>query len=248
MADPLYQFVIKPIVPFEVGGIDLSFTNSSLWMIIAAGTASIFLLMAARPKALVPGRMQATAELLYEFVANMIRVNTGSEGRQYFPYIFTLFVFILMGNVVGLIPGSFTFTSHIIVTFALAMSVFFAVTIFGFINHGLKFLQLFAPPGVPLPLQFLLVPIELISFMSRPVTLSVRLFMNMMVGHILLKLFAGIALMFGTAGLGGLAAAVFPVILNVGIYMLELFVACLQAYIFALLSCVYLKDTIDLHH
>lgn len=248
MADPIKQFVIKPIIPFEIAGYDLSFTNSSLWMVIGALTAATLLIVGSRRKAMVPGRMQAFSEMLYEFVANMVRENTGPDGRQYFPLIFTVFIVVLMGNVMGLIPYSFTYTSHIIVTLALALTIFLTVTVFGLINHGVKFLSLFAPPGVPFALQLLIIPIEVLSFLIRPVTLSVRLFANMVAGHLLLKVFAGFSTMMLGLGIGGILAGVFPMLFNVAIYALELLVALLQAYVFAILSSIYLKDTLDLHH
>lgn len=248
MADPIHQFVIKPIIPFEISGIDLSFTNSSLWMVIGAVLSAVFLMMAAGKKSLVPGRMQATAEMLYEFIAGMIRDNTGPDGRQYFPLIFTLFIVVLMGNVLGLVPYSFTYTSHIIVTFALAFMIFVAVTIFGFMNHGLHFLSLFSPPGVPFALKILIIPIEILSFIIRPVTLSVRLFANMVAGHLMLKVFAGFSTMMLGLGLTGVVAGLLPMFFNVAVYALELLVAVLQAYIFAILSAIYLKDTVDLAH
>ncbi len=249
MADPLHQFVITPIIPFEVAGFNLSFTNSSLWMVIGAVLSSSFLLTATRKKALVPGRGQAFAEMLYEFVATMIRENTGPKGRPYFPLIFTLFMVVLMGNVLGLLPYSFTYTSHIIVTGVLALIVFLCVMVFGIINNGLHFFSLFAPPGVPLALQVLIVPIEIVSFLIRPITLSVRLFANMMAGHMVLKVFAGFgAMLVGGLGLGGAIVGLLPMFVNVAMYSLELLVALLQAYIFAILTSIYLKDTVDLHH
>ncbi len=248
MAGPVDQFVIKPIIDLNVGGYDLSFTNSSLWMMVAVVSMSLFFSIATRKKAIIPGRLQVVAESFYEFVANMIRENTGADGRQYFPMIFTLFIVVLMGNVLGLIPGSFTFTSHIIVTLALAMMIFFAVTIFGFINHGTKFLSLFSPAGVPFALKLIVVPIELLSFLIRPITLAVRLFANMMAGHLMLKVFAGFSTMMAAAGIGGILAGSVPMLFNVAFYALELLVSLLQAYIFAILSCIYLKDTVDLHH
>lgn len=248
MADPIKQFVIKPIVPFEVAGHDLSFTNSSLWMAIAVVTLTTFFLIATRKKALLPGRAQAFSEILYEFVAGMIRENTGPDGRRYFSIIFTLFAVVLMGNLLGLLPYSFTYTSHIIVTGVLAVLIFLMVTIFGIVNHGTKFFSLFAPSGVPLALQFFIVPIELLSFIIRPVTLSVRLFANMVAGHLLLKVFAGFSTMAVGAGIGGVLFGIFPMAFNVAIYALEFLVALLQAYIFAILSAIYLKDTVDLHH
>lgn len=248
MADPIHQFVITPIIPLEVGGVNLSFTNSSLWMALGAITAVTFFLTAINKKALVPGRMQALSEMTYEFVAGMIRENIGHEGRQYFPMIFTLFIIVLMGNVLGLIPYSFTYTSHIIVTASLAALVFLTVTTLGFFNHGLKFLTLFSPPGIPLALQFLIVPIELLSFLIRPITLSVRLFANMMAGHLMLKVFAGFSTMMIAGGAVGFIGSLIPMAFNVGLLALELLVALLQAYVFAILSAIYLKDTVDLHH
>ncbi|MFN3701322.1 MAG: F0F1 ATP synthase subunit A [Alphaproteobacteria bacterium] len=248
MADPIHQFVIKPIIPFEVAGIDLSFTNSSLWLTIGAVLSITFLMMATQRKAMVPGRLQVTAELLYEFIAGMIRENTGPKGRQYFPLIFTIFMIVLMGNVLGLIPYSFTYTSHIVVTFILAAMIFLTVTVFGIINHGRHFLSLFVPSGVPLPLLIIIVPIELLSFLIRPITLSVRLFANMVAGHLMLKVFAGFSTMVLGLGLGGVVIGVVPMLFNVAIYALELLVSLLQAYIFAILSAIYLKDTVDLHH
>jgi F-type H+-transporting ATPase subunit a len=248
VADPIHQFVIQPLIPFQISGVDLSFTNSSLWMVIGAMISTTTLMLAIQKQALVPGRFQAFSEMLYEFIAGLVRENIGSHGRQYFPMIFTLFIVVLMGNLLGLIPYSFTYTSHIIVTGALAMIVFLTVTAFGFINHGLHFLSLFAPPGVPVALQFLIVPLELLSFIVRPFTLSLRLFANMMAGHLMLKVFAGFSVML--LGLGGIGVAVglVPMAFNVALFMLELLVALLQAYIFAILSCIYLKDTVDLHH
>lgn len=248
MADPIHQFVITPYVDFEVAGLDLSFTNSSLWMLIGAVVSTSFLLIATRKQALIPGRLQALSEILYEFVAGMVRENVGSQGRRYFPLIFTLFIVVLMGNVLGLIPYSFTYTSHIIVTGVLALMIFLVVTVFGFVNHGLKFLSLFAPPGVPFVMQLLIVPIEILSFLIRPATLSLRLFANMMAGHLMLKVFAGFSTMMVALGGVGILAGIIPMAFNVALYSLELLVALLQAYIFTILSCIYLKDTVDLHH
>jgi len=248
VADPIKQFVITPIIPFEVSGIDLSFTNSALWMVIGAVVSSAFLMIAIQKQSLVPSRLQSVAEMMYEFVAGMVRDNVGNHGRQYFPMIFTLFIIVLMGNVLGLIPYSFTYTSHIIVTGALALAIFLVVTIMGFVNHGLKFLTLFTPPGVPFVMQLMIVPIEILSFLIRPATLSLRLFANMMAGHLMLKVFAGFSVMLLGLGGVGIVAGLIPMLFNVAIYSLELLVAVLQAYIFAILSCIYLKDTVDLHH
>lgn len=249
MANPIHQFVIEPKIQLSAAGFDLSFTNSSLWMMIAAFTSVSFLMMSSGNRSLIPGRLQMMSEMMYEFIGNMIRDNIGSHGRQYFPFIFTLFMIVLMGNVLGLIPYAFTYTSHIAVTGALALLVFAMVTLYGFINHGFKFLSIFCPPGVPFALKFLIIPIEVLSFLMRPFTLAVRLFANMMAGHMVLKIFAGFATM-AVAGMGvaGVFVGSVPVFVNVAMLCLELLVAFLQAYVFAILSCVYLKDTVDLHH
>lgn len=248
MADPTHQFVVSPIIPLEVAGVDLSFTNSALWMAIAVVVSVGFLSWAAAPRALVPGRAQMAAETLYAFIAGMIRDNIGPRGREYFPLIFTLFVVVLLGNALGLIPFSFTYTSHIVVTGALALGIFLAVTVIGIFRHGTKFFSLFVPPGVPLALQFLVVPIELLSFLIRPITLSVRLAANMMAGHLVLKVFAGFSAMLLSLGALGVGLGLVPVAANVGMLILEALIAFLQAYVFAILSCIYLKDTVELHH
>lgn len=248
MADPIHQFVITPIIPLEVGGIDLSFTNSSLWMMIGVVLSITTLTMATRRKALVPGRLQVMGEMLYEFVANMIRENIGSGGRQYFPLIFTLFMVVLMGNLLGMIPYSFTYTSHIIVTMALALLIFFTVLIIGVVKHGPAFFSFLVPPGVPAWLFPLIIPIELVSFLARPVTLSVRLFANMMAGHLMLKVFAGFSVGMLSMGAVGFAAGLVPMFFNVILIGFEFLIALLHAYVFTVLSCIYLKDTVELHH
>ncbi|TSD88939.1 F0F1 ATP synthase subunit A [Mycobacterium sp. KBS0706] len=240
MASPTEQFQIEKILHVDIGGLDLSFTNSSLFMVIAAAVASAVLFLGGSRGALVPGRLQSFAEMLYELVANMIRDNAGKEGLKYFPFIFTLFIFILFGNVIGIIPGTFTFTSHIIVTFALAFVVFLGVTVIGFARHGAGYLRMFFPHGAPLWTAVILVPVELISYLSRPISLSVRLFANMTVGHVLLKVIGGFVI---ALGIGGIVPFAFLIPLT----MLELFIAVLQAYIFAILSCVYLHDALHLH-
>ena len=237
---PLEQFEIKRIVPLDVGGLDLSFTNSSLFMVIAVLLASAFLILGIGRGALVPGRWQSMAELAYEFVANLIRETIGSEGKPYFPIIFTLFMFIFMGNILGMIPYSFTFTSHIIVTFSMAAVVFVGVTILGFVKHGMHFFSFFVPPGAPIWMWPLLIPIEIISYLSRPVSLSVRLFANMLAGHTLLKVIAGFIAVLGVAG-------VLPFALVVALTGLEILIAFLQAYVFAILTCLYINDSIHLH-
>lgn len=248
VANPIYQFEIKPLIPFEIGSVDLSFTNSAQWMAIAVVLAATFLSLGIRQKAMVPGRLQMTVEVLYEAIASMVRENIGPKGRQYFPFIFTLFMFILMGNVLGLVPYSFTYTSHLAVTGILALLVFFMVILFGFFNHGMKFLTLFVPSGAPLWLMPFIIPLELISFFVRPLTLSVRLFANMMAGHIMLKVVAGFAVAAAGIGAGGFLLGIFPVIINILLMAFETLVAVIQAYVFAILSCVYLKDTVELHH
>jgi F-type H+-transporting ATPase subunit a len=238
---PLEQFEIVKLIPIQIGPIDASFTNASLFMVIAVAAATAFLSLSMSPRSLVPGRWQSMAEVSYQFIANLVRDNVGTEGRQYFPFIFTLFMFILFANVLGMIPYAFTVTSHIIVTLALALVVFIGVTIIGFAKNGVGFLRLFVPSGVPIFVMPLLVPIEIISYFVRPVSLSVRLFLNMMVGHTMLKVFAGFVVLLGIWGIAPLAfIAIF-----IGF---EIFVAVLQAYIFAVLSCLYLADALHPHH
>ena len=238
--DPLHQFHIQPIIPIEVAGIDLSFSNASLFMVLGAVLTVAFMSIGLSRRALIPGRWQSASESIYEFIANMLREQTGAKGREFFPFVFTLFMVVLMGNLLGMIPYSFTYTSHIIVTFTLAIVVFLLVTILGFVKHGLHFLSFFAPSGIPLPLLFLVVPIELVAYLSRPISLSVRLFANMMAGHMILKVFAGFAVMMGIAG-------VLPLILITLLTGFEFLIAFIQAYVFAVLTCVYLKDALELH-
>jgi F-type H+-transporting ATPase subunit a len=239
---PLAQFEIKRLVPMEIGGIDVSFTNSSLFMVIVVLGITLLMTVSMRGRAMVPGRLQSMAELSYEFIANMLKENVGSEGRQYFPFIFSLFMFILFANLLGMIPFTFTVTSHIIVTFALAFVVFIGVTVIGFARHGAHFLSFFVPPGVPKPLLLLLVPIEVLSYFIRPVSLSVRLFANMMAGHTMLKVFAGFVVALGV--LGGWAPLAFVVALT----GLEIGIAFLQAYVFTILTCLYLNDAVHMSH
>lgn len=248
MADPIHQFEIQKIVDFQVGSMDLSYTNSALWMTIAVVVSTVFLTLAMGRKSLVPGRAQVLAEMLYEFIAGMIRENIGADGRKYFPFIFTIFMVVLMGNLLGLIPYSFTYTSHIVVTFALAALVFFAVVIFGLINHGMHFFSLFLPPGLPKWLWPMIIPIEFISFLIRPVTLSVRLFANMMAGHLMLKVFAGFSVAMVSAGALGMLASTMPMVFNTILIGFEFLIALIHAYVFAVLSCIYLKDTVELAH
>lgn len=240
MAGPLEQFEIKPIVPIQVGGLDLSFTNSSLWMMIAIGAVTALLVGATSGRALVPTRFQSLAEMFYETIANMVRDNVGSEGRRFFPFVFTLFMFVLFANLLGMIPGSFTVTSHIVVTFALALFIFIAVTIIGVVRHGAKFLSLFFPHGAPWWTGIILIPVELVSYLSRPISLSVRLFANMVVGHVLLKVIAGFIALMGVFGF-------IPFIALVPLTALEIMIAIIQAYVFTILTCVYLHDALHLH-
>jgi len=244
VASPLEQFTIKPIAPLEIGGVDVSFTNSSLWMMIAAGVVSTFLIVGSHRRALVPGRLQSALEYLYNIVGAMVRDNVGAAGRPYFPFIFALFVFILFGNLLGLIPGAFTFTSHLAVTFAIAAFIFVGVTIIGIVRHGLHFFSLFFPHGAPIVSAPLLIPIEIISYFSRPISLSVRLFANMTVGHVLLKVIGG-----GVIALGGffILPGIIPFAFLVAITGLEVMIAVIQAYVFAILTCVYLNDALHLH-
>ena len=246
---PLEQFLIKPIVPIKIGDLDASFTNSSLWMVLVLLGVVTFLYVGMRRRELVPGRWQSMAEMSYEFVANMVRENTGSAGRPYFPFIFTLFMFVLFSNLFGMIPYSFTVTSHIIVTFAMALVVFVGVTIIGIAKHGTHFLSLFVPAGCPAWLLPLVVTIEVISYFVRPVSLSVRLFANMMAGHTMLKVFAGFVIsLAGALGVVGGVIGILPILLIAALTGLEIGIAMLQAYVFALLSCIYLNDALHLHH
>ena len=245
MASPLEQFEIRTIVPIHVGDIDLSFTNSAAWMVVATAAATVFLALGARRRALVPGRWQVMTEMAYEFIANLIRENVGDAGRRYFPYIFTLFMFILFGNILGLIPYSFTYTSHIAVTGALALTVIIAVTVIGFVKHGGHFLTLFVPGGMPWLLLPLMVPIEIISYLSRPLSLSIRLFANMMAGHTMMKVFASFVIPLGAVSFG--VGGILPLALDVALTGFELLVAFLQAYIFTVLTCLYLNDALHLH-
>ncbi len=243
MASPLEQFEIvdlsKPL--FMIGKMPIAFTNSAAFMLAAVGAASIFLIAAGSQKQLVPGRLQGMAELLYDMVAGMIRDNVGDAGKKYFPFLFSLFIFILFGNMLGMIPYSFTFTSHIAVTFAMAFAIFIVITLIGIFKHGLHFFSLFFPHGAPLATAPILIPIEVISYLSRPVSLSVRLFANMTVGHVLLKVLAGFVVALGF--IGGWV----PLLVLVGITALEFLVAFLQAYIFTILCCIYLNDALHLH-
>lgn len=247
---PIQQFEIKKLLPLELFGLDASFTNSSMYMMIALALITAFLVYAMGAKALVPSRVQSVAELIYEFVANTVRENVGEHGMKFFPLVFSLFMFVLVVNVLGMIPipgVTFTVTSHIIVTAALALLVIGIVIFYGIYKHGLHFFSLFVPSGVPAVLLPLLVPIEIISFISRPISLSVRLFANMLAGHIALKIFAGFVGLLLAGGVWGLLSPL-PMALTVALTALEMLVAVLQAYVFAVLTCIYLSDAVHGGH
>ncbi|MDA0338550.1 MAG: F0F1 ATP synthase subunit A [Proteobacteria bacterium] len=235
--NPLDQFRIDTKIPLEISGIDISFTNSAVWMVIAIAVVTVFMVLGTRQRALVPGRWQSMVEMSYEMIAGMVRDTAGIEAKRFFPFVFTLFMFILACNLLGMIPLSFTVTSHIIVTFALAAIIIVGVTIVGFMKHGLGYTKLFAPSGVPLVVLFLLVPIEIISYLMRPVSLSVRLFANMMAGHVMLKVFAGFVISLGAIFI---PLGILPLAFMIPLTGLEVLVAVLQAYIF-------LNDAIHLH-
>ncbi len=237
---PLAQFEIKRLIPLRIGDIDISFTNSSAFMLLAVASICVFLLVGMRRRALVPGRWQSMAELSYLFIANLVRDTVGPGGRPYFPFIFAVFMFVLFGNLLGMLPYAFTFTSHIVVTFAMALTVFVGVTVIALAKHGLHFFSFFVPPGVHWVMWPLLIPIEIISYLSRPISLSVRLFANMLAGHTLLKVFAGFVISLGVFGVAPLAFVV-------ALTGLEFVIAFLQAFVFAILTCLYLNDALHLH-
>jgi len=237
---PLEQFEIIPYFELKTGNIDLSFTNSSVAMVLTVMVITIFLTISVNTRSIIPSRIQLISELMYNFIAQLLKDTVGNEGKQFFPYVFSLFIFVLIGNMVGMIPYSFTFTSHIIVTFALASVVFIAVTVLGFVKHGLHFFSFFVIPGLPWYMLPLLIPIEIISYLSRPISLSVRLFANMLAGHTLLKVFAGFVVTLGFAGF-------LPLAFIVALTGLEILIAFLQAYVFAILTCLYINDALHLH-
>ena len=242
-SNPMQQFTVKRIGPeINIAGVDLSFTNASLFMVISATVIILFLFLGSIEKNIIPNKLQLIAEMSYTFVAKMISDTAGSKARPYFPFIFSLFMFVLFCNMVGMLPYSFTVTSHIIVTLIMALFIFIAVTIIGFIKHGFKYLSIFVPSGVPAVLLPLITIIEIISYLSRPVSLSVRLFANMMAGHTMLKVFGGFVVSLGILG-GWL-----PLSFSVALTGLEILVAFLQAYVFAILTCIYLNDALNLHH
>lgn len=246
--DPIQQFQITKLLPLEVGGYDISFTNSSLFMVATVAVSAAFLILTTSGRGLIPGRMQSISEMCYEFVAGLLRDSAGSEGMKFFPLVFSLFVFILVANLFGMFPYFFTITSHVIVTAALALMVIGIVIVYGFWKNGLGFLKLFVPSGVPAVLVPLIVFIEVLSFISRPISLSVRLFANVLAGHITLKVFSGFVIMLSGLGFGGVLASILPLAFTVALTALEFLVAFLQAYVFAILTCMYLNDAIHPSH
>src|ERR1700738_2096649 len=247
--DPIHQFQIKNLFPIgHFGGVEIAFTNSALFMLISLAIVLLFTLGATRSRALVPGRMQMVAEMSYDFVASTLRSTAGEEGMKFFPLVFCLFMFILVLNVIGIIPYPSSVTSHIIITVAFALLVFFTVLVYGFWKNGLRFFKLFVPTGIPIYILPLVSAIEVLSFLSRPVSHSVRLFANMLAGHITLKVFGGFVTMLAAAGVIGWFGAVLPLGLTVALTALELLVAFLQAYVFAILTCIYLNDAIHPRH
>ena len=241
--NPMQQFSVHRIGPeIKIAGIDLSFTNASLFMLLSPLLICAVLYLGTKEKKLIPDKLQLISELFYNFIAKMISDTAGSKAKPYFPFIFSLFMFVLFCNMLGMLPYSFTVTSHIIVTLIMAIFIFIAVTIIGFMKHGFGYLKVFVPSGVPAVLLPLITVIEIISYLSRPVSLSVRLFANMMAGHTMLKVFGGFVISLGMLG-GWL-----PLSFSVALTGLEILVAFLQAYVFAILTCIYLNDALNLHH
>lgn len=249
MADPIKQFEIVTLVRLgSIGGHEIAFTNSAAYMMLTVALAAGFMLLGTRARALVPGRWQAAVELLHEFVHKTLRDIAGQEGLRFFPLVFSLFLFILVANLVGMLPYAFTVTSHLVVTFALALLVFVVVTAYGLARHGLRFFRLFMPAGVPLALAPVIVPIEIISYLSRPISHAVRLFAVMLGGHITLKVFAGFVVSLAGMGAAGVAGAVLPLMMTVALTALEVLIALIQAYVFTMLTCMYLNDAIHPEH
>ena len=249
MANPMEQFAVKTIKPLEIAGYDVSFTNSSLWMLIALVAISAFLFIGTARPQLVPGRMQAATEYLYDFVRKMLDENVGPEGRRFAPLIFSIFIFVLACNLLGLIPwvGAFTPTSHVVVTFGLAMIVFVTVCIVGFWHHGLHFFSLFWPKDSNIFLGAFVFLIEFLSFLTRPFTLAIRLFANMTAGHVLLKVFGTFVVTLGSFGALPYVLGALPLAVTVALTALEVLIAVVQAYVFALLASLYLNDAVNLH-
>jgi F-type H+-transporting ATPase subunit a len=248
--DPIHQFNINTLFTIgHIGGQTIAFTNSSAYMLLSVAVIYVLAVVGMRGRQLVPGRFQSAAELSYEFVASMIRSTVGAEGMKFFPLVYSLFMFILFVNLISIIPYTFSVTSQIIITASFALLVFFTVVIYGFYKNGLKFFKIFVPPGVPVYILPLVVTIEIISFLTRPLSHSVRLFANMLAGHITLQVFAGFVVLLGTSlGAIGWIAGVVPLALTIAIYALEILVAFLQAYVFAILTCIYLNDAVHAGH
>ncbi|MBN8996680.1 MAG: F0F1 ATP synthase subunit A [Rhizobiales bacterium] len=246
--DPIHQFHIERLVPIHIGGLDISFTNAALFMVLTVLGAGAFLLLSTGSRRVVPGRWQSAAELTYEFVAKTVRDSAGEEGMRFFPFVFALFMFVLVANLWGLFPYFFTVTAQIIVTAALSLAVILTVLIYGLWRHKLHFFHLFVPSGVPKAILPFVVLIEVLSFVSRPISLSIRLFANMLAGHITLKVFAGFVTMLGSLGAVGIVGAILPLAATVGLTALELLVAALQAYVFAVLASLYLNDALHPGH
>ncbi|MBO6718949.1 MAG: F0F1 ATP synthase subunit A [Rhizobiaceae bacterium] len=246
--DPIHQFHINTLIPIEIGGYDVSFTNSSLLMIVTAVLAGGFLFIATSSRGTVPGRAQSIAEISYEFIASMLRDSAGSQGMKFFPFVFTLFMFVLVANLLGMFPYFITVTSHLIITAALAILVFVIVLVYGLWKHGFRFFKLFVPEGIPVVLMPLVVAIEVISFLTRPISHSVRLFANMLAGHITLKVFSGFVVSLTSLGAVGIVGAILPLTMAVGLTALEFLIAFLQAYVFAMLTCIYINDAIHPGH
>ena len=249
MANPMEQFTIERIVPLDVAGKDLSFTNSSLWMLVAMLVVAAFLYIGTAKPQVIPGRMQAAVEFLYDFIRDMLRENVGKEGLRYAPLVFSLFIFVLACNLLGLIPflGAFTPTSHIAVTFGLAALVFVVVVVIGLSRHGLHYFSRFLPEGTPIFLAPLVAGIEFLSFLSTPFTLAIRLFANMTAGHVLLKVFGGFVVALGSFEALPYVLGLIPLTVSVALTALELLIAVVQAYVFALLTSIYLNDAVNLH-
>lgn len=249
MADPIHQFEIHKIFTLgKIGGQEIAFTNSSAYMLGAVAIVSLLMIAGTAGRHLIPTRVQSMAELSYEFVANNLRSTLGEEGMKFFPFVFSLFMFILTANLIGIVPYTFTVTSHLIVTLALALMVFLTVLLYGLYKNGLKFFKVFVPSGVPMYILPLVTAIEIISFLSRPVSHSVRLFANMLAGHITLKVFAGFVTSLSALGALGIFGAALPLAMTTALTGLELLVAFLQAYVFTILTCIYLNDALHPGH
>jgi F-type H+-transporting ATPase subunit a len=240
MIQPLQQFIVKPILNLYLFGMNLSLTNSALFMVLSVVCLALFFFCTLRQRTLIPSMVQSSAEFPLVMISNMIEETNGPAGQPFLSFIASIFLFVLMGNVLGLFPFAFTFTSQIIINFSLALFIVSVITVVGFVKHGLKFLRLFCPPGVPLFVAPILIPIELISYIARPLSLAIRLFANMVAGHSMLKIFAYFTVSLGVFG-------ILPLAVNMGLIAFELLIAFLQAYVFAMLSCIYLNDALELH-